>query len=472
MIRIILNIIGLSVLFGLMSCNEWLKVDPEGQLPKEDMFSSEDGFTGALTGVYMDMKSSSTYGYNLSVYATECLVSSWDVSEQSVGENIGRFNYGVSDVQNIFESIFQQQYFTISEINSILSVIDEKKDVFITEGLYEQVKGECLGLRAYLHFDLWRMFGPVPGTETGLDVLPYMTTVSKGDHPYDIYPVYKAILESDIADAMDLLQEAEQYGIFEGYESIRMNSVALKALKARAALWFGETDEAIANASAVIDSTSSILPDLRLGNADDLSNRDYIMTAEHIFGIHKYDMYDFYQNNFANQLLTKGTGPAYANELYGTAGLGVDIRLLHLWGDPNNAEGSTPAYSIKKYQVEESADAEPAWSDDYRRIPLIRMSEMYLIAIEAATDQAKAQTLWDNFRASRMLPLETLPSDKEELRDKIIEEYRREFFAEGQGFYAYKRLNVGKDKFLWLPSEVSTINYVVPVPQDEIYGNN
>lgn len=35
------------------------------------------------------------------------------------------------------------------------------REVITTPGYYEIMKGEALGLRAFLHFDLLRMFGPV-----------------------------------------------------------------------------------------------------------------------------------------------------------------------------------------------------------------------------------------------------------------------------------------------------------------------
>jgi hypothetical protein len=51
----------------------------------------------------------------------------------------------------------------------------------------------------------------------------------------------------------------------------------------------------------------------------------------------------------------------------------------------------------------------------------------------------------------------------------IIDEYRREFFGEGQMFYAYKRVNA--PNMLWRVEAVTEDNYVVPLPQTEFDHN-
>lgn len=46
---------------------------------------------------------------------------------------------------------------------NILDHIHADNGVLLTPGMYEIIRGECLALRAFLHFDLMRLFGPVPG---------------------------------------------------------------------------------------------------------------------------------------------------------------------------------------------------------------------------------------------------------------------------------------------------------------------
>ena len=48
---------------------------------------------------------------------------------------------------------------------------------------------------------------------------------------------------------------------------------------------------------------------------------------------------------------------------------------------------------------------------------------------------------------------------------EILNEYRREFLAEGQMFFAYKRLST--NKMLWNVNSIKEANYIVPVPRSE-----
>jgi hypothetical protein len=96
---------------------------------------------------------------------------------------------------------------------------------------------------------------------------------------------------------------------------------------------------------------------------------------------------------------------------------------------------------------------------------MLRVSEMYLIAAETAP-AGDGQQYWDAFRTARNISIVPLPSDPVQLQRDLVKEYRKEFFAEGQAFFAYKRINAPKASFLWAPS-AATINYVVPLPLSE-----
>ena len=41
---------------------------------------------------------------------------------------------------------------------------------------YETMKGEALGLRAFLHFDLLRLYGPISSENPNGEAIPYRTT--------------------------------------------------------------------------------------------------------------------------------------------------------------------------------------------------------------------------------------------------------------------------------------------------------
>ena len=58
----------------------------------------------------------------------------------------------------------------------------------------------------------------------------------------------------------------------------------------------------------------------------------------------------------------------------------------------------------------------------------------------------------------------------DDLKDFIVDEYRREFYAEGQMFYTYKRLNTAQ--MLWDNEPMTEDGYILPLPRTEYNPNN
>ena len=96
-------------------------------------------------------------------------------------------------------------------------------------------------------------------------------------------------------------------------------------------------------------------------------------------------------------------------------------------------------------------------------LPLIRLYEMYLIAMECSTF-AEANDLYEVMSAARdITPVEI--ADAVELKDLLIKEYNKEFYGEGQAFYMYKRLGV--EQILYTNEPGSVAAYVIPLPKNE-----
>ena len=57
----------LPVLFGMLfcSCDDYLNVGSETELTQEQIYSTDEGFHKALTGIYVGMGTSSLYGAQL-----------------------------------------------------------------------------------------------------------------------------------------------------------------------------------------------------------------------------------------------------------------------------------------------------------------------------------------------------------------------------------------------------------------------
>jgi starch-binding outer membrane protein, SusD/RagB family len=482
--------LGLIGLLGTTSCEKYLTVNPKTQMTQTVLFSTQNGFKDALTGAYIQFKSNTIYGQNLTMTTLEQLISNWDVTTNTTEQKLGLFNYTDASVDALMTSIYTQEYKVISSVNAILAQIDANKAVFTTPGMYELIKGECLALRAYCHFDVLRIWGPIPSSiPTGNSMPPYVTALSNSANPLISYSQYQALLLQDLKDAEDLLKPIDpilSYSLLDlgrpgsvtvttfnpsdtyfAYRYLRMNYYAVKALQARANLWFGKPADAYAAAKVVI---SALNPDgsvkFRLGIASDMTAATYALPSEHVFGIYDFGLNTKYTNLFANGTLKKGTAATtVTSQLYGSTG--TDIREVSLWLLITQAN-QAKTYICQKYNVPATAGSGFA---DLNRIPLLRLSEMYFIAIETTTDAAEAQTLWAAFRTARNVTVSTLPTDPMQVQAALVTEYRKEFVAEGQAFFAYKRLNTIKTNFLWCPT-AATPNYLFPMPKTESLATN
>jgi len=473
---------GLVIIASLGSCNDWLTVYPQTEMPAKEMLSTEQGYQDALTGVYTLMKSSSLYGGRLSFSTIEFMASLWDVTSGTSEYFLATHQFSNTLAKDVTDDIYEKQYNVIANINSILGNIDTDTTIFKTPGMYRIIKGECLALRAFIHLDLMRMYGPLP---TATDVatvktLPYVTKLSKEINMPVTFDEYKTKLLKDIADAEVLLKGIDpivQYSPsalkvasvtslttpvasnFYAHRVIRMNYYAVKALEARAQMWYGDNNSAYAAALEVINATNTDgSKKFILGSAADMSNKLYNLPSEHIFSVYDYGLYSKYSSNFLSGNLKKGsTVTNIKTTMFGNTG--TDIRELNLW-ELITLPNTATCHILRKYLVPETPST---LSLDYRQIPLIRLSELYFIAAEAGSDQA----LWDAFRTSRGITTTALAADAATRKNAVLVEFRKEMYGEGQLFYMYKRLNTSKTSILFYNSAL-TVNYVVPLPVTEI----
>ncbi|MDD4031984.1 MAG: RagB/SusD family nutrient uptake outer membrane protein [Bacteroidales bacterium] len=482
--KLIISIFTICSLFTSVACSDWLTVYPKTETPVEQLLSDEQGYEDALAGVYILMKNSSLYGGGLSFSYIENLANLWDVTNQSVAQSLSLHRYTDAGASSVIDNIYGKLYNAIANLNAILIHIDESKEVLVTQDMYEIIKGEALALRAFLHFDILRLFGPLPESAQGSDIrLSYITTLSKDVNTPISFEQYKTCIWADLEEAQKLLKEVDpilHYAIddlkyvnafndfspkseFFLHRVIRMNYYATKALEARCALWFQETERACNAALEVINASYDGGQNLsfRLGTSGDFGNGNYVLPCEHIFAIHDYSLYSKYTANFSSGNLKKGENESIIkSKLFSSTG--TDIRELSLW-EQIALENHSNIYTIKKYSVPEKISN---IYYDYRQIPLIRLSEMYLIATETAP-LSDAQTLWETYCASRGIVAQSLPANLVDRRPIVLNEFRKEFYAEGQLFYLYKRYNSPKEDILFSTSDLS-VNYVLPLPVTEI----
>ncbi|MBQ4446135.1 MAG: RagB/SusD family nutrient uptake outer membrane protein, partial [Prevotella sp.] len=148
----------------LTSCNDWLDVEPTTEMDREDLFSNEAGFADAMSGIYTILNSDALYGKDMTWYLLE-MMGGGAYAGSGLNSYIMQYyfhpntpySYFKNYQNNYIDPIWKNAYNAIANINSILECIDEKKNVFVGDD-YSIIKGEALGLRAFLHFDLMRLY--------------------------------------------------------------------------------------------------------------------------------------------------------------------------------------------------------------------------------------------------------------------------------------------------------------------------
>lgn len=471
--------IGLSigVLINLSGCKKFLEMPLKDKVPQENLFSDEQGFMDALTGVYLGMNKPATssgkglYTQDLSMGMLSVMVNNYsNASTSSLNDglyaNIYKYDYEQAGVKQEIGTIWSGLYSNIANLNNLLGYIDAKTDVFSRDHYY-RVKGESMALRALFHFDLARLFGESPATGMNERAIPYVRAFSATATPF---VSLQAGLDSCIADlvqARDLLAKSDtttlregDIDLFSAYTQNRMNYWATKALLARVYLYKGDYAQAKQMAMEVIGSGKFPLSTSNVAVAT-ASTRDRLFSKELLFSL--------YSTNVVTQNEAVFNGGASTplqlalsnkNALYGTTAP-LDWRLS--WFDNNVKNFNVPS---KYFQ-----DANLPYVLQ-NIIPMIRITEMYYIVAECENTSGNldaAARYLNDVRAARGLnPLPTTSTaDQVALANEIGKEYKKEFIQEGQTFFYYKRLN--KD----LKAETGTTVlvpdkvYVFPVPDKE-----
>ena len=95
---------------------------------------------------------------------------------------------------------------------------------------------------------------------------------------------------------------------------------------------------------------------------------------------------------------------------------------------------------------------------------------MYLIAAETAANITEGAKFFNMLQYRRGLPDEEIT--EENLHDKILAEYAKEFIGEGQLFYAYKRLRNSVTPINQMAVTAPEKVYVLPLPVTNTYFKN
>ena len=468
--NIIKYTLGFIASITIFSCNDFLEVEPEDKLLETQVYASEINTQNVLNGVYLRLAENNSYGGSLTMSTVEVLGQRYYGRHQnSIWRDLSEFKYTSASVKSSFDAIWRSCYKSILNLNVLIEQIDEYNTIPVPKA--NILKGEAYGLRAMLHFDMLRLFGPVYSTNPDGESIPYyIKGEAKGQNLLTASAVIDKILldletaetllsEDDIID--NAVQEYIEDSFYKSRRNIRFNYYAVKALQARVHLYAGNVVEAHTAAKFVIDNAGSRFP--WTDPSDIISagqSPDRIFSSENIFALFNTELYER-QARLFHSSLSRSTILAP-----------LSSRLKKVFDDNEN-----------DYRYNSSWIQDPFGEHNFRTFfkfvdvgdesfrfmqPLIKMSEMYLIAAETETDPTIALQYLNTLRFNRGL-IDLTPV--EDINVPLRQEYQKEFFGEGQLFFYYKRKNFDKipnGSSSWFNLLMNDTKYVVPLPDSEI----
>ena len=162
--RIFTYMIVLAGLLAAGGCGKWLDVKPYDKIAEDELLLTEEGYMKLLNGIYIELNRDMLYGASLSVEMIEIMGGAYTVgTDNSVWGNyrdLAEYQYGTQYWRARMNETWNKAYSLILNCNMLLENIESDRKLF-TEDNYRMVKGEALALRAMLHFDMLRLFGPV-----------------------------------------------------------------------------------------------------------------------------------------------------------------------------------------------------------------------------------------------------------------------------------------------------------------------
>lgn len=385
-----------AALVALTGCKDFLVEDPILSQSDNLTLSTIEGLDQATAGAYSPLASPSWYGADF-VLINELKTSN---GKKYIGSSFdsGRCNdmYNINYNENSTSDLWGYAYYVISAANNVIDNLGEKG----TEQERNNLKAECLFLRALSHFDLVRTYAqPYNYTaDASHDGVPVVLHTDPSAKPAreTVAKVYEQII-ADLTEAESIIDP--EY-VRAGTDAKAFVSIyAIQALLSRVYLYKEDWENSALYAKKVIDSqkfkmwTKAEVKDAECYKVDVPKGGEVIFE---IYGL-KANSYDGYHD---------GISPMTGPNGYGDAGCSKDLMDLYEDSDVRSTlfQNSGEVYWTAKYI------GKGLGKPDASNVIVLRLSEMYLNIAEAyangatSYDGVGAMEIIANNRGSTILP--------------------------------------------------------------------
>lgn len=443
------------IAFAFLACESELATSPFDSIDATAAFQNVDDLNSGALGAYGTISGQNIFAINA------LMTDNLRRASTNTGQGMQLFNHNVVASDGTANGAWNNAYISIDRINRVLTAAENVEPASAAEAdLRNRIIGEMLALRAYQHFDLFRVFAGygLAGSELAV---PYMTESVISSPARDTKDAFFTQLIADINEAASILAP------FGFYSNSRMNLHAVEGLRARVALYRQDWPTAIDYATRVINAVNLTSRDDYAGLWDDSIQGEVIFkllrpqasdgTIELTERSTNNDVFFYASNDLSNQYDEND-----------------DIRF-EVFFDRLNAQ------RVRVMKYNQRADQK-----NVADIKMMRVSEMYFIRAEAYAQPGAQQNLSaaeadiDAIRAVRFeTPQPASFGSSAAAITAILAEKRLELVYEGHRYFDLKRAGLPVQRIAAdidgattsdnLP--VNSEMFIFPIPQAEVFAN-
>jgi hypothetical protein len=448
-----------TMVFGSSCKKSFLDLRPYSSVSSDVAITNASDMQAALAGAYANLTSSNLYGRTIPLFG-DLIADNLYISTVNSNRYLDFFQINYTVTNTNAQGVWQSAYSTILRANNVInSSLQGTAQI-------DQLRGEALAIRALMYFELVKFYAkPYTVDQNALGVpiiLEYDPTVKPQRNT--LKEVYDRI-EKDLTDAIGLMTIQKSSGFLTKW--------AAKALLARMYLFKGEWSKALTTAQDVINNSGYSLLKLNevvpfwQNNTDRNDKKEVlfevVFDANNNLGNGSLEAF-FDQNQYGDALATQSLYNLYSN---------TDVRQS--WFIIGSGTRGPNAIVVDKYPNAGAADKD--------EIKVIRMSEVYFIAAEAAyqtNNEPLARTYLNAVATQRDPNFTGYTSSGPALLDDILMAKRKELAFEGHRYWDLARYNRDVVRVnlagnypanvpLTLPA--TSFRRILPIPQAELDAN-
>jgi tetratricopeptide (TPR) repeat protein len=467
----------LFILFsGTVGCDKFINLNSPNDLTLSIYFKTPDQILSAVNGSYATLRADGITK-NLYVFGEIPSDNSSNALSGTVTDQDEFDKFYIRTTNPFLSGFWNDHYKGISKVNLVLASLDA---VDMDAALKSQYRMEMEFLRAYLYFDLVRVFGDVPLVTVPITNIQDSYKMGR-DHKADVY----AQIIKDLTDAEGLPQS------YTGSDIGRATKGSAKALLGKVYLTLNDYANAETKLKEIIDLNQYALLENATGS---LNINGYVSVFDPNNHNNKESVFEVQfkkggfgtGSNFVNNFAPENSGTSVAS-VGGTSG--NNIPSLDMWnnyeqGDLRrdfsmaltyvNSQGAT----VNSRYVWKYRDTPYQNNDANNDFPSIRYADVLLMYSECLNENGKTAEACNylnkirrrgfGYQTNEVSPMDVNTSDKIQYRLLVEHERRVELAFECTRWFDLIRTGRAVEVMTSKGFKLDETNLICPIPQIEI----